>query len=103
MFIQPKNITSVDFKEGWTDLELLGVKAMVNLKVYNPFQLDTTVNSYHMFYTSSSSCAMLNVQGDELSLDDGQTYVSYFALTDNHVVIAVCYDKDENTVYYRLD
>src|SRR6185312_10379000 len=102
MFVQLTNITSIDFKTKWTDIELAGVKAMVDIKLQDVAYDSRPTDAYHMFYTSGDGQAMLNVQGEDLTLDGGRTYVSHFTLTENHTIVAVSYDEDENTVFYGI-
>lgn len=96
------NVTTKEFKKSWTDLELLGVKATVNNFFTDTFLGGKSTDVLATFYTSSSAHAMLNVQDNMFSVDGGESQVSYFALTENHIVVAVCYDENECEKFYRV-
>lgn len=99
-------VTTQDFKNKWTDLELLGVKATVNASNFfaEEFNGSTATDSLATFYTSSNpdDHAKLNVQENEFSMDGGESNLSHFALTHDHRVVAVCFDADEEYVFYRV-
>lgn len=63
-------------------------------------------NDLEFFYTSSSSYALIGVDGGVYLYDDEQEVdleVDHLAITENNLLIVVCDDEDENRVYFEIE
>lgn len=89
----------IEFKKDMSNIEIEGVIAIVK-NLY-----DYSINGDDFVYTSSSSCAMLSIDGLTYLDDELDTHltVSHFAISENDMLIMVCHDDDENYYYYEIE
>jgi hypothetical protein len=97
------NVVLSEIKKNLSDFEIRGIKEYLNDYGQEYLDLDSYVNHLGLAYTSSSGNGVLNVCNGEftIGLDDWQ--VSHFVLTESDLLIAVCFDTDENECLIRLN
>lgn len=96
----------IEFKKDMSNIEIEGVIAIVKNYKYNNGELyGYDIDSGDFIYTSSSSYAMLSVDGLTYLDDELDTHltVSHFAISENDMLIMVCHDDDENYYYYEIE
>jgi hypothetical protein len=62
--------------------------------------IGVNADDYGLAYTSSSSYAMYNVT-NKIWYDEKE--ISHFAITENNMLIMVCYDGGENEYMYEIE
>src|SRR5690554_3851263 len=96
----------LNFKKDMTNIEIEGVIAIVKNYKYNNGDLyGYDVDSGDFIYTSSSSYAMLGIDGLTYVDEESDTHltVSHFGITENNMLIMVCHDDYENYFYYEIE
>lgn len=92
----------VEFKSGWSNIEIEGVIAIIKNYVYTTGDIWGDYDSYA--YTSSSSYALLGYQDLRFEHDEYCTLeIDHVAITTNDMLILVCEDEEGNQHMFELE
>lgn len=99
----------LSFKKDLSNIELMGIERILDcIDEASEIEELTGVRSedYGLAYTSSNGYGMYNVT-ENITIEYHDEYnwinIGYFAITVNGMLIAVCYDANDNEYLYEIE
>lgn len=92
---------SEDFKKKWSEIELRGVKSILQEFFKEYHEIENFSDYFAIGYSSSSEYAMLNCQNKEFAIHGAQ--ISHFALTQDNKIVAVAFDSNDNYRFFNVN
>lgn len=87
------------FKDDLNRVERIGVRKVAEEWLEERF--DTTLGSALHFTTLDNNYEILNSQVKTLEVEEGIS-LSHFAMTSGGAVVAVCFDEEDEYVFYGI-